>query len=164
MKLKKLAALVLAGTMALSVFSACDAMAETSEEQNSAIDFNEDPYELVLECISLGFENPDTEMVEEAVNEITVPAVNVKVKIQFVTPQDQATKLALMAAGGDKLDIVTCGLYPVTNMVGDQLLYPLNDLLAGRGQDIMSNERYTRVLPSMTFGGEVPVLHSFGII
>ena len=156
MKAKRLAALMLAGAMAVSTFGAGSVYAgDGAETGSTAIDFSEEPYELVLECISLGFDNPDTEMVEEAVNEITVPAVNVKVKIQFVTPQDQATKLSLMAAGGDKLDIVTCGLYPLTNMVSDRLLYPLNELLEERGQDIMGNERYTRVLPKMTVGEEI---------
>ena len=102
------------------------------------INFDEEPYEVVIENLTLGQEMPDLVMVEEEIYKITLPEINCTVKLMNVHIGDHTTKLSLMAAGGEKVDIVTTGrTYALPNMVVDGLLLPLDGLLAERGQDIL---------------------------
>ena len=54
-----------------------------------------EPYEIVVELIGSGVSQPDVQMVEEAINEITVPAINCTVKFREITIADHATQLGL---------------------------------------------------------------------
>ena len=95
------------------------------------INFDEEPYEVVIENLTLGQEMPDLVMVEEEINKITLPEINCTVKLMNVHIGDHTTKLSLMAAGGEKVDIVTTGrTYALPNMVVDGLLLPLDGLMA----------------------------------
>ncbi|MCI8895274.1 MAG: ABC transporter substrate-binding protein [Lachnospiraceae bacterium] len=151
MKREKVLSGLLTAAMCLSLLAGCGGGNQDSkpsdnqggnsqqEEGNSGeINFDEEPYEIVLENLTLGEDIPDLEKIEEAVNEISVPAINCKLKILNIHIGDHVTKMSLMATGGEKVDIVTAGrTYAYPNMVADGLLLPLNDLLEERGQGIM---------------------------
>ena len=98
------------------------------------INFDEDPYEVSIQFVGLFEANNDIAAVEEALNAITVPKINCKVDIVPVFIGDLPTTTSLGVAGGEKLDIVAVGLTsPISTMVKDDLLLPLDDLLAERG-------------------------------
>ena len=104
------------------------------EGQGGLINFDEDPYEVSIQFVGLFEANTDIAAVEEALNAITVPKINCKVDIVPVFIGDLPTTTSMGVAGGEKLDIVTVGLTsPLSNMVKDDLLLPLDDLLAERG-------------------------------
>lgn len=127
-----------ATTKAETQASASEGQSEDGSTAAGAIDFDEDPYEVVIENLTLGTDMPDLAKVEDAINEISVPAVNCTVKLMNVHIADHVTKLSLMAAGGEKVDIVTTGrTYSYPSMVADRLLIPLDDLLLQRGQGIV---------------------------
>ena len=73
--------------------------ASAGSEEAGAINFDEEPYEVVIENLTLGTDMPDLEMVEEAVNEITLPEINCTVKLLNIHIADHVTRLSLMAAG-----------------------------------------------------------------
>lgn len=101
------------------------------------MDVDEAPYEVVIENMTLGQEMPDLAAVEEAVNAITLPAINCTVSIMNIHIADHATKISLMIAGGEKMDLITTGrTVDLSNMVSDGILRPLDDLLAERGRTI----------------------------
>lgn len=173
-KVKRLLAGVLTGAMCLSLMAGCggsDKDSKPSDGQGSGqnqdgqqeggeaagdgeINFDEEPYEIVMESLTLGEDMADLAMVEEAINEITVPAINCKLKLLNVHIGDHVTKLSLMATGGEKVDIVTAGrTYAYSNMVADGLLLPLNDLLEERGQGIL--EKGAQALEGNKIGGNI---------
>ena len=153
MKKRRYVAGMLAVSMGMSLLSGCGGKnaVGTADNTNSdstadsktegAIDFNEEPYEVVIENLTLGEDMPDLQKVEDAINEITLKEINCTIKLLNIHIGDHATKLALMAAGGDKVDIVTTGrTYALPNMVADGMLLPLNDLLDERGKELKEKD------------------------
>lgn len=103
-----------------------------------AINFDEDPYEVSIQFVGLFEANNNIASVEEALNKITLEKINCTVDIVPVFIGDLPTTTSLGVAGGEKMDIVTVGLTSgITSMVSDDLLLPLDDLLAQRGQAAM---------------------------
>ncbi len=129
------------GNTASSQENTADTTGQTSasgSETSGVIDFDEEPYEVVIENLTLGTDMPDLELVEEAVNEIALAEINCTVKLLNIHIADHVTRLSLMAAGGEKVDIVTTGrTYSYPSMVSDGLLLALDDLLEERGQGIL---------------------------
>lgn len=111
------------------------AVAEAEGTGQAVIDFEEEPYQVDIQFTGLFEENNDVEAVEEAINAITLPAINCTVHIvpTFIGELPNNTSLAI--AGGEKIDIVNVGLtQQMDAMVPDGLLLPLDELLAERGQ------------------------------
>lgn len=99
------------------------------------INFDEDPYEVSIQFVGLFEANNNIANVEAALNEITLEKINCTVDIVPVFIGDLPSTTSLGVAGGEKMDIVTVGLTSgITSMVSDDLLLPLDDLLAQRGQ------------------------------
>ena len=95
------------------------------------------PYDLIVETVTFSLDNPGIESVESAVNEITVPAIGVRVHLLNVPIQQHAQYIGQMIANGEQLDLVTAGLtYPISSMAADGLLTPIEDLLDEYGKDI----------------------------
>ena len=99
----------------------------------------EDPYEVVIETVTFGAPYKDIPAIEEAINAITVPAINVKVSILNVGIPQHAQKIGMMIAGSEKVDLVMAGLtLPMINMAVDGMLLPLDELVAQYGPDIQA--------------------------
>ena len=122
--MKKLASLLLALSLIFGLVS---------------FSYAEEPYEVVIETVTFGAEYADIPAIEEAINAITVPAINVSVKILNVGIPEHAQKISMMIAGGEKIDLVMAGLtMPMVNMAVDGMLLPLDELLASQGADIQA--------------------------
>ena len=120
--MKKLLSLLLALMMVFGLMSVATA---------------EEPYEVIIETITFGQELKDIPAIEEAINAITLPAINVTVKILNVGIPQHAQKISMMIAGGEKADLVMAGLtLPMVNMATDGMLLPLDELVEKYGQDI----------------------------
>ena len=65
--------------------------------------------EIAIENLTLGAKYPDTEAVEELINEITVPAISCKVKIVNCFIGDHANMLKKAKMGIQQLDLVNTG-------------------------------------------------------
>lgn len=105
----------------------------------SVIDFDAEPYEVVMEVLNLGQDYPDLPEIEAAINEITLPAINCTLKIQPIHIGDHATKLSLAAAGGDKFDLVYTGTTTsLSSLVSDGVLVPLNDIAATHAPELLA--------------------------
>ena len=85
--MKKLASLLLALSLIFGLVS---------------FSYAEEPYEVVIETVTFGAEYADIPAIEEAINAITVPAINVSVKILNVGIPEHAQKISMMIAGGEK--------------------------------------------------------------
>ena len=140
--MKKLFALLLTLAMVFSL-AACSGGGNSGGgnsgggDYGSEINFDEDPYEVSIQFVGLFEANTDIAAVEEALNAITVPKINCKVDIVPLFIGDMPNT-SLQVAGGEKLDIVAVGLtYRMSNMVKDEVLLPLDDLLAARGPAVL---------------------------
>lgn len=142
--MKKLISMLLIVAMAATLMIGCggddsqsvdNESAGNSEENSSNEGDNqaasdEEPYEIVVELIGSGVAQPDTALVEEEINKITLPAINCTVKFREITIADHATQLSLLGTDGDKLDIVFVGYTTSMNdLVANGLLVGLGDLL-----------------------------------
>lgn len=167
---KRMLSVLLAGMMALSLAAGCGSgnagSSGTSEdaqsgsvtetaEGDSVIDMDEDPYEVAIQIVTLpGAVVDNEEELESAINEITLPAINCTVDLQFVWISEVATQTSMAAAGNEKLDILhVATVTPLSTMVGTEILLDLNenDLLQTHGKDLV--ELFGDTLESGSVGG-----------
>lgn len=91
----------------------------------------EDVYDMNMEIITFGFDDPDLHEVEDAVNEISVPEIGVKVHFVTVPISEMMTKLSLLAASNEKIDLVQSGLLTTpSNLASQGLIMPMTDVLS----------------------------------
>lgn len=151
MKKKLVACFVAMGMLAASLAGcgnsvsgdvSADAGAQTAEESSAESTTQGEqeegePYEVVIELMTMGGELADIPLVEEALNSITVPAVNCKVSILHVGVAEHANKMSMMIAGGEKLDLCMAGITTrVTGMANDGMLLELDELIEEYGPDL----------------------------
>lgn len=135
-----------------------DASADASDgnSNDSVIDMDEDPYEVAIQIVTLPGTTVDIETeLEDAINEITLPAINCTVDLQFVWISEVATKTSMGSAGGEKMDILhVATVTPLSTMVGSELLLDMNedDLLQTHGKDLV--ELFGDTLDSGSVGGK----------
>ncbi len=97
----------------------------------------EEIVELVIETVTFGAENPGIPAVEEAVNQITVPTIGVRVRLLDVSIQQHAQRVSMMIENNEPLDLVMAGLtLPMVSMAADEMLLPLDELVEEFGPDI----------------------------
>lgn len=77
---------------------------------SSDSDASGDVYHMVMEIVNYGFDDPDIQMVQDKVNERTIPEIGVEVEFLTVPIGEMGTKLGLMISGGEQMDLVCTGL------------------------------------------------------
>lgn len=150
---KRVISLMLVGAMVASL-AACggsnggnggsssgSAPEESGDGYSTEIDMEEDPYTVAIQVVTLpGVEVPDEAAIEEAVNAITLPAINCNVDIQYVWISEIANTTSMAIAGGEKVDLIHVGtVTPLSSMVGSDMLLDMNEgnLLQNRGQALI---------------------------
>lgn len=78
---------------------------------------DEEPYELIIVYPVLGVAPTDLDMIEDAVNAISVPEINVKISFYPMGAFDITTQANLMIASGEQLDLVLLLLNAGTQFV-----------------------------------------------
>lgn len=163
-KLKKVAVLTMASV--LSLMTACgnsdqnnvsgrgnsdsasteennDSQTEKSTDENvSAINFDEEPYTVAIQVVTLpGVANEGEEEREAAINDIILPAINCKIDIQEVWISEVSQTTSMKIASNEKMDLIhVATVQPISTMVGADMLYDMNtdNLLQTHGQDLVN--------------------------
>ena len=108
---------------------------------DSVIDMDEEPYTVAIQVVTLpGTQFEGEEEREEAINAITVPAINCKVDIQEIWISEIANTTSMAVAGDEKIDLVhVATVNPLSSLVGSDILLDMNenDLLQARGQGLV---------------------------
>lgn len=121
-----------------------------------------DPDEITVRFMCFGTVPSDMQMVEDAINEITVPEINVKVNYEAISASSYGTQLALdMTSGGD-VDVFYN--YDFTNTASNKQLLDLSPYLETYGQDIVEAAS-AEWLQATTVAGKVygvPILNGKG--
>ena len=154
--IKRMLALLLVTAMIVSCFVACSDSASGSTADVSAVDSGgaattdnsaEEPAHIVW-ALPDYYGATGIKEVEERVNEITIPAINVEVEILYLNFGDFRTQMNLMLTGEDQVDIVYCWADTFVNYTNAEMIQPLDDLLDEYGQGIKDalNDNYWRAL------------------
>lgn len=158
---KKLLSGLLVAAMAMSLFAGCGGGGDDSSKNNSAggtqggaaadgedagiskeIDMDEDPYTVAIQVVTL----PGTDFsayeadLEAKLNEITLPAINCNVDVQFVWISEVANTTSMAVAGNEKVDLLhVATVSPLSSMVGSDMLHDMNEdnLLQNRGPKLV---------------------------
>lgn len=171
--MKKITTVLLLVVMAVSLFSGCSksekadqevdasvsgSVNESSEKDASSGDTqeasSEEPYEIIFEMVTLGQDFTSLAKMEEMINAITLPKINATVKFLPLHIADHATKLNLMVATGEKLDLVLTGITtPLAGLVAGNALLPLDEYLNDRAPELV--EKQGRLLDAFRINGQI---------
>lgn len=99
-----------------------------------------DPTEIVMTYITLGQVPADLQMIEDAVNEISIREINVKVTLFPIAIFELASQPSLMISSGEKLDLLLLFLGTGPTYVNKGQLLELDDLYAQYGANIAAAE------------------------
>lgn len=161
---KKAMAVILAGAMLMGLLAGCgsdpeqngdvgsntggdventqdviedETKAEDTSAEEPEIDFEEDPYEVVMEYMYYGNLRPDFQMVEDALSEIAKEKINCTVSLVPVSMFEADTTMSLMISGGEKLDLmISMGATGFQNIVNRGQVIELDELCEQYGADI----------------------------
>jgi putative aldouronate transport system substrate-binding protein len=116
----------------LMVFTAC-----SKEPQKNAVpEETNKPYEAVVAYSIFEGMPRDIQLVEDEINKITIPKINVKVKLMPITATNYRQQINLMLSGTEKIDLLAVYSDSFGSYVSKGQLLPLNNLLEKYGQDI----------------------------
>jgi putative aldouronate transport system substrate-binding protein len=138
MNRKKLGLLALAMSVMMS-FAACGTKTTTPSTAGSGSEKTaEATYEATMAYIQFGNTPADLQLVQDEVNKITVPKINVKVKLMPISMAQYTQQLNLMLSGSEKLDLVSVfsDFYP--GLIAKGQLVALDELLNKNGSGIKS--------------------------
>lgn len=130
MKAKKVMAALLASSIAMGTFSAGSTVVLADEE----------PYNIIMEIVTLGESPSGLEDVEAAINAIVEPEIGVTVTLYPVNVSSLATETNLMVSSGEKLDLCFNFYTGVSDLVDKNMIIPLDDLYEQYGQDIEASQ------------------------
>ena len=141
MKAKKIFATLMAATMAATVLAGCGgssgssagssasapASQETaSGEADTSIDMEGEPYTVNF-CYLVAQEGADQQKVNEAVNELTMRELNMKVNMIPMTFGTYSNQIQLMLSSGEDLDIFPAFAANMADYITSQYIVDLND-------------------------------------
>ena len=150
MRLKKVMAACLAGIMVMGL-AACgsadsgnsmvsDSAAESTAAESSQAETEGEPYNIVMQVVTIG-ENPSgLEDVEKAINDIVKEELGVTVTLYPVSVSDLQTQTNLMLTSGEKLDLIFNFGTGVADYVNKGMIIELDELYEKYGGDIRKSQ------------------------
>ena len=146
MSLKRiLSAMLACSIVATMSLTGCSGGSQPTSSGISAVSNSSkgEPTEIIQTFLTLGQTPRDLQLVQDAVNKITVEKINVKVKFLPISYPDYSQKINLMLTSGEQVDIaLTTSILP-TNLYTLQnqgLLQKLDSLYDKYGADIKKIE------------------------
>ena len=174
---KRIVSMLMVGTMLATMFAGCGSSAgegssgSTSNGGSSAAgtetktaEAEGDPVKIVMESLYFDATPTDLEAVEAAINEITIPAINVEVELYPLPFMEAASKVGLMISGQEQIDlVVNAARTDYLALVNKNMLLPLDELYEQYGADIKANAE--DVIPGGYVGDElygIPSIEKYG--
>jgi putative aldouronate transport system substrate-binding protein len=129
---KKYLSILLAATFLSAGFTACSGGSSSSSSSTDAKKGN--PDEIVYSYVTFNKVSEDLGTVEKAINDITVPKINVKVKLKPLSIANYSQQVNLAMQSGEELDIFHT-LGDLNQYVSKNEALPLDDLLSKYGKE-----------------------------
>lgn len=113
--------------------------ADVSEASEGSINFDEDPYTLKIFYPVAAEAQPDVELIQEKINEITLPEINCTVDLEPVSIASLANTYALNASAQEKMDLmILCpGNVLISEFANNNMIMPIDEYLDEWGSDIV---------------------------
>lgn len=166
---KKILSMLLAGAMAVTMLAGCGENGNgsgggTQSANGGGAESGGDPVKIVLETFYFDAQPADLELVEAAINEITIPEINVEVELYPMAFMEASQNVSLMISGNQQLDLIVNPLRTdFLAQVNKNMLIPLDDLYEQYGADIKKNAE--RVVMGGYVGDElygIPSIEKYG--
>jgi len=109
---------------------------KTGEETTQSGQNQEPPTELRVAFLVTGSQPADESLIEEELNKILIPEINVKVDLLPINFGAAMQQYNLMLSSGEKLDLMLTFPYTYTNLVGQGQIQEIGPLLDQYGQGI----------------------------
>ncbi|MDO4284696.1 MAG: ABC transporter substrate-binding protein [Eubacteriales bacterium] len=135
--MKKIMAMLMAAVMMTTAVGCSRNGGDSSDAQAEAVQGETaqgDPEEITVRFMCFGTVPTDLAIVEEAINELTIPAINVKVNYEAISASNYSQQIALDMTSGEELDVFYGSTY--TSMVSSNQLMDLSPYLEAYGQEI----------------------------
>lgn len=129
---------------------------DSSDDSSTEVANNEDMAEIILSMFAMGEIPKDVQLVEDAINAITEPEVNVHVTLDVLESGNYVQQVSLRMSSMEKMDIMLLnpsGAASFANMYAANQLTPLSDLLEEYGKDISAT--LGDLVNSMRVGGDI---------
>ncbi len=94
------------------------------------------PSHIIVTYLTLGTTPKDLAKVQEAVNAITVPKINVEVEFKPIGISESMTNYSLWISSGEQVDLMMLAFQNVATYTSTGSLEPLKELISQYGQDI----------------------------
>lgn len=131
-RFKPILCVLLTAALSISLLAACS----NGSSEGSAEDNQSNPEEIVYSFVTFNKVPESTSAVEKAINEITIPKINVKVKLKPMAVSNYAQQVNLAIQSGEQLDIFH-SLGDLNQYISKNVALPLDDLLDKYGQETM---------------------------
>lgn len=126
---KKLLSILMTAALCTTAFTACGKSSKDSADGKKA-----EPDEIVYSYVTFNKISEDLAPVEKAINDITVPKINVKVKLKPMAISNYAQQVNLAIQSGEQLDIFHT-LGDLNQYISKNELMPIDDLLDKYGKE-----------------------------
>ncbi len=172
---RRIVSMLMVGTMIATMFAGCGSSDSSNGSSNTGsnsaagtetktAEAEGDPVKIVMESLYFDAVPADLEAVEAAINEITIPEINVEVELYPLPFMEAASKVGLMISGQEQIDlVVNAARTDYLALVNKNMLLPLDDLYEQYGVDIKANAE--DVIPGGYVGDElygIPSIEKYG--
>lgn len=135
---KRILSLILVAVMTLSVFAGCGNSSSNSSNSNNDPETNSsggdemsDPTRIVVTLLMApGASETGVQGVQDAINEIAIPEINVEVELKTVSLFDPSSQYPLWINGNEDLDLICTAFSGIDAFVSQGMLEPMDELIA----------------------------------
>lgn len=175
--MKKVLSILLAAMLALGLLAACGNSGDSSSQQSQGSSSQSggdssvqqpqgDPDKIIVSFLYPAAVPSDLEVVREAVNAISVPAINVEVEFKTLTIPESFSNYSLWITGGEQMDLMCVAFSGLSSYITNGQIEPLDDLIAEYGPTISQLAQEYPITDSARYRGQVygvtPVMADYG--
>lgn len=110
--------------------------AEGTDTTQGTSETNGQPSHIIVTYLTMGTTPKDLAKVQDAVNAITIPKINVEVEFKPIGISESMTQYSLWISSGEQIDLMMLAFQNISNYTGTGSVEPLKDLISKCGQDI----------------------------
>lgn len=170
--MKKIIAILLSLMMIMVILTGCGGASNEAKEnageatETSGDDVSKEPDHIIVTYLTMGTTPKDLLRIQEAVNEITIPEINVEVEFKPIAIGDTFSTYSIWIAGGDQIDLMMLAFQDPSTYIGSGSIENLDDLIAEYAPTIAELSKVYPIYDGGKKGGSVyavsPLRSSYG--
>ena len=141
-------------TMSVGMMAGCGKGEDEKQDQSSS---SGEPDHIIVTYITSGTDPADLGKVQDAVNELTVPEINVEVEFKPISFTDSLSQYSMWIGAGEQIDLMCIAFQDFKSYVDQGMIEPLSALLDSDGEYIktMVEEEGKQLFSGAEFDGEI---------